>query len=637
MSEMLEKLRTRSMAFVHDLIMIPWAWFIAYWLRFNLSNIPQPMLDHVLKALVVIIPMQAGVFWYFGLYRGVWRFASIPDLVRIVKAVFVGLALCMITLFITTRLAGVPRSVPILYGLLLVIFLSGPRFLYRWIKEHRFNLRSGQRVLIAGAGRAGEMLARDLLRNRQQAYQPIVFVDDDSMKRGKEIHGVRVVGACKQIPTLVKELAIDVIMIAIPSASSREMRRMVELCERARVPFRTVPKLDDLMSGQVKINELREVSIEDLLGREPISLDWKTIDAGLSQKTILVSGAGGSIGSELCRQIARLQPSRLILLENSEFNLYTIEMELRRDFQNLDLYSHLGDVRDENVVFRISELYRPQIIFHAAAYKHVPLLEREAREAIRNNVIGTRNMAQAASRFGCDEFVLISTDKAVNPTSIMGTSKRIAEIYCQNFNGLSSTRFITVRFGNVLASAGSVVPLFRKQIAAGGPVTVTHPKMERYFMTIPEACQLIMQAAVIGKGGEIFVLDMGEPVRISYLAEQMIRLSGKVPNEDIKIQYIGTRPGEKLYEELFHGRERLRPTDHNKILLARHRVVDWQILQRVLDEMNIACDQEDIETLMERMALLVPETKINWNRLEDQQHKVVTLPPKDDRSVAEAT
>jgi FlaA1/EpsC-like NDP-sugar epimerase len=357
----------------------------------------------------------------------------------------------------------------------------------------------------------------------------------------------------------------------------------------------------------VSINTLREVSIEDLLGRDPVRLDRQAIRAELSGSCVLISGGGGSIGTELCRQVATLKPAKLILLDNSEFNLFRTEQELSQNFPGTEIHAVLGDVADESAVEHLFKTRRPDIVYHAAAYKHVPMLQAQVREAVRNNVLGTRTMALAADRHGCDAFVLISTDKAVNPANIMGASKRIAEIFCQNLNQHSTTRFITVRFGNVLGSAGSVVPIFRSQIEAGGPVTVTHPEMMRYFMTIPEACQLILQAEAMGKGSEIFVLDMGEPVSITYLAEQLIRLSGNEPGKDIEIAYTGLRPGEKLFEELFHEKEHLEGTQHEKILLAQHRKIDWQHLNDVIAGMETACARYDEDTLLGSIGKLVPE------------------------------
>jgi FlaA1/EpsC-like NDP-sugar epimerase len=439
---------------------------------------------------------------------------------------------------------------------------------------------------------------------------PVAFVDDRERRRGREVRGIPVVGSIEEIPRLVEALEIDLILLALPSASTAQRRRAVAYCEQSGVKFQTLPKLDELLAGEVSISGLREVSIEDILGRDPVSLDWQAIRNGLQGRRVMVTGAGGSIGSELCRQLARLGPSRLILVENGEYNLYQIEAELHGRAPDCALEPALADVTDARRMEQLFSAHQPEVVFHAAAYKHVPLLEGQVREAVRNNVLGTRVVADLADRHGCLEFVLISTDKAVNPTSVMGTSKRLAEIYCQNLDGRSDARFITVRFGNVLDSAGSVVPLFRRQIAAGGPVTVTHPDMERYFMTIPEACQLIMQASVIGRGGEIFVLNMGEPVKIRDLAEQMIRLSGRVPGRDIEIRYIGLRPGEKLYEELFHDDEALQATAHADILLARHRRVDWDELSNGIDRLAMACTTLDEAALLEQLRHFVPESRL---------------------------
>ncbi|HEC27733.1 MAG TPA: polysaccharide biosynthesis protein, partial [Gammaproteobacteria bacterium] len=540
-------LRSRWAAMVHDILMIPVAWILAYWLRYNLSDIPTEFITKALVLIPVVIVVQGLVFVTFGLYRGVWRFASIPDLVRIVKAVFFGTLILAFGIFIITRLHYVPRSVFVFYPVLLIVMLGAPRFIYRLIKDRKFSAENTSRVLVVGAGAAGEMLVRDLLKNAPRLHEPVAFVDDDQYKLGKEIHGIRVVGGTDSIPGLADQLAIDLILLALPSATTEQMRTIVESCEQASVPFRTLPKLQDLVSGQTSPSALREVLIDDLLGRDPVRLRWDKVKEGLTGHSILVTGGGGSIGSELCRQLASLTPSTLILYERSEFNLYSIENDLRSEFPHVKFYAILGDVCDSSNLERVFNKYRPNYVFHAAAYKHVPMLEDQVREAVSNNVIGTKCVALAAQKYGTETFILISTDKAVNPTNVMGTTKRIAEVYCQTLNEHSDVQFITVRFGNVLGSAGSVVPLFKKQIEKGGPVTVTHPDVTRYFMTTSEACQLILQSSVIGKGGEIFVLDMGEPVLVRYLAEQLIRLSGRKPGQDIKIIYTGLRPGEKLY------------------------------------------------------------------------------------------
>ncbi len=603
----MERLRRPYIAFLHDFSVVPIAWLGAYWLRFNFEAFPQEYLAAAISLLPVVWILQGTMFWYFGLYRGVWRFASIPDLVRIIKAVVVGTGLSAVAVFFLTRLESVPRSVFVLDAILLVLLLGGPRFAYRWFKDKHLTLAEGERTLIVGAGRAGEMLVRDMLRNAGAGHLPIAFVDDDPGKRGREIHGVRVVGSCDEIPEIVRRLDIKLVLIALPSAGSRQIRRIVELCEKSGVAFRILPGVQDLARGQVSVRDLREVRIEDLLGREPVKLDWRRIEDGLRAKTVLVTGAGGSIGAELCRQIARLDPARLVLFEHSEYNLYTIEQELARAHPSLAMACVLADVCDRVAVESVFAAHAPELVFHAAAYKHVPMLEGQARMAVVNNVFGTRTVAEAADRHAAGTFVLISTDKAVNPANVMGATKRIAEMICEDLATRSRTRFITVRFGNVLDSSGSVVPLFREQIARGGPLTVTHPEVTRYFMTIPEACQLILQAAVVGLGGEIFVLDMGEPVRIAYLAEQMIRLSGKKPGEDIEIVYTGLRPGEKLFEELFHDRECLAPTGHPKLLLAHPRGVDAGELAKGLVALEQRAAAADEEGLREQLLRLVPE------------------------------
>ncbi|QIK36821.1 polysaccharide biosynthesis protein [Caldichromatium japonicum] len=607
MNPLIDRLRSRTAAFGHDLLTIPLAWLLAYWLRFNLDAIPVEFLDAALGALPWVIPIQAGVYWLFGLYRGVWRFASLPDLVRITQAALVGTALIVVALFIINRTALIPRSVPVLYLGLQLMLLAGPRLLYRWLKDQRLDLSAGQRVLIVGADRAGDLLARALLRDPGHAYVPVGFVDDTPRRQGSEVQGLPVLGPTSAIPEIVRARAIELIILAQHQASAREMQRLVELCEQTGRPFRLLPELHGLLSGVLDLRQLRPVAIEDLLGREPVALDWAGIRAGLAGRTILITGAGGSIGSELVRQLAAADPGRLILIDHSEFNLYRIEQELSETFPQLAFRCRLLDVTDVVALAALFREERPAIVFHAAAYKHVPLLEDQVRAAVKNNVIGTLRIAEAAAGSACERFVLISTDKAVNPTNVMGATKRLAEQICQMFNGRSGCRFSTVRFGNVLGSAGSVVPLFQRQIERGGPVTVTHPEIERFFMTIPEACQLIMQAAVIGEGGEVFVLDMGEPIKIRYLAEQMIRLSGREAGRDIQIIYIGLRPGEKLHEELFHDSEELIPTPHPKIRIARQAPPKPEGLLAALEHLIQAVEGSDERWLNRLLGELVPE------------------------------
>ncbi len=598
MTPWFQRARSRLLVFVHDLLMIPVAWGLTYWVRFNLAYIPPEFIDAAETILPLVMLVMGASFWAFGLYRSVWRFASLTDLVRIGQAVVTGTTLLLFLLFVFNRMAYVPRSLPLLFVIFQILLLAGPRLFYRWRKDRHLDFGGGQRVLIVGAGRAGEMLVRDLLRDRHAGYFPVAFVDDLPRRQGGVVHGVPIRGVCQDIPKLVEVFGIDLILLATPSATAREMQRLVGYCEAAGKPFRTVPQVQELMAGQVAVKQLRPVSLEDLLGRDPVTLDWEGIRAGLQDQVVLVSGAGGSIGSELCRQLRRLRPARLVLVDHAEFNLYQIEMELLEGPDPPPLTRHLVDVTNTGAVEALFRQTRPAVVFHAAAYKHVPLLEDQVAAALGNNVLGTQVMLAAADRWQCARFVLISTDKAVNPSNIMGASKRFAELLCQDLNRQSHCRYMTVRFGNVLGSAGSVVPRFQQQIERGGPVTVTHPDIERFFMTIPEACQLIMQAAVIGQGGETFVLDMGEPIKIRYLAEQMIRLAGREPGRDIKIAYTGLRPGEKLYEELFYDNEDYAATSHAKIRVARQPgAIESRQLQDALAQLRAALDLGDEASL----------------------------------------
>lgn len=614
-----ERLRSRFLAFLHDLLWVPIAWMGAYWMRFNLGNVPAEFWTAAWELLPLVMLICAVVYSSFGLYRGVWRFASLPDLSRIAQAATVTTFLVVLTLFLLSRNEFLPRSVPPLFLVFQLIGLAGPRLLYRRLKDHSLGLHPGERVLVVGADRAGEMLVRDMLRDRSRQFNPVAFVDDKLRRQGGDIHGVPVKAGSAQIPALVESLGIDLIMLAVPTASDAQMQRLVELCERTGKPFRTVPQLKSVLSGAITINQLRPVSIDDLLGRNPVQLDWDTIRAGLTNRVVLVTGAGGSIGAELCRQIIAARPKRLLLADNGELNLYRLDHELAHRADAPDYGLYLVDVTDRVAMEDLFEHERPQTVFHAAAYKHVPMLEAQIRAALRNNLLGTEIVADCADRYGCERFVLISTDKAVNPANVMGATKRAAEVVCQALSQRSSTRFITVRFGNVLGSAGSVVPLFRAQIEQGGPVTVTHPEIERFFMTIPEACQLIMQAALIGTGGEIFVLDMGAPVKIRYLAEQMIRLAGREPEQDIRIQYVGLRPGEKLYEELFYEREDLLLTEHAKIRAARRLAVDAISVEDTFARLRAAIDDSDASDLTNLLCELVPEWESSVMSIDVQQ------------------
>ncbi len=600
---------SRWSALVHDLLWIPSALFLSYWLRFNLDNLPVVFQQTLLRLIIFALPLQGGIFWYSGLYRGLWRFASIPDLVRIVKASLCGTLVLICVSALTTRLVGVPRSIFFLYPLILTAGLSLSRIAYRWYKDHHlsFRERTGLRTVVVGAGRAGEMLVRDL--NHRKGYQAVGFVDDNKNLYGREIHGIPVLGSIARLEEIVHFLNGELILIAIPSADRRLLQKIVDQCTRIGLPYKTLPSVFEIAEGGISIEKLRSVTVEDLLGREVIEINHGAVAAYLSGKVVLVTGGGGSIGSELCRQIAVQKPDMIIIFESSEYNLYSVDQDLQREFPQLRIKPILGDIKDEDRVFWVFGNYLPDVVFHAAAYKHVPMLEFNPAEGVRNNVIGTKIVAEAADRFNVERFVLISTDKAVNPANTMGATKRAAELYCQNLDRRSETCFITTRFGNVLGSTGSVVPLFQRQIEAGGPVTVTHKEITRYFMTIPESVSLILQAGSMGQGGEIFVLDMGEPVLIKDLAEQMISLSGFEPGRDIEIIYIGLRPGEKLYEELLHESEGLQTTRHEKLLLARSREVDWAWLQEKTICLEQAASSRNIDKLLACLHDVVPEFK----------------------------
>ncbi len=607
------KLYTKLPIILYDILAIPVAWLLAYWLRYNLSVIPFDVITKGLFPVCILITMQTLCYYYFKVYRGIWRYASIIDVVNIIKAIISSVLLTIVALFFSQTIQDIPRSVWPIYLTLLVFLLCGGRLLMRWQNEFLAVKKQNhftKRTLIIGAGDAGISLVRSIKHDSNSRYDIVGFIDDNKSFLSQEIHGIKVLSNIDDLVNTVNKYQIELILIAIPRATSKEMRRIVNFCEQTSVPFRTLPNILDIASGKVDIKALREVKIDDLLGRDEVDLDWDSISNYIKNKKIMVTGGGGSIGSELCRQIARLQPAELCIIDNSEFNLYKIQLELLENYVNLstsNLHVSLTNVTDRYTLNNIINQFQPNIVFHAAAYKHVPLLEDQLYQAVHNNIIGTKNVADCCIENNIAEFVLISTDKAVNPTNIMGATKRTAEIYCQNLNNLNKTKFITVRFGNVLGSAGSVVPLFKEQIERGGPITVTHPEIERYFMTIPEASRLILQAIVNGNGGEIFVLDMGEPIKIRFLAEEIIRLSGKVPYKDIDITYTGLRAGEKLYEELFYALEELVPTQHDKILMAKSRNINWQQFTILLGRLEANCHNLPNNQLRELIKSLVPE------------------------------
>jgi FlaA1/EpsC-like NDP-sugar epimerase len=596
----------RAAIVVHDLFMVWLCWMGLNQFRYSMEVVSLDLPFWSPEVLLILLA-QGLVFWKVGLYRGVWRFASLPDLLNILKASIAGLLAIVLALFLYNRLDQVPRSVLVLYPIVLTALLGMPRLLYRTWKDHGLTRtdKAAMRVLILGAGQAGETLVRDL--RRAGAYQPVGFLDDAAKLRGSHLQGLPVLGRIEDIEKIAPETAAKLLVIAMPSIDAAAMRRVVEACERTGLPFRTVPRLDDLLEGRSLPGELKEVAIEDLLGRQPVTPDWKAIRGWLGGRSVLVTGAGGSIGSELCRQCAKHGARQIALLEIDELALITAEAELRRDFPQIQYVPILGDCGDEAVVRYAMGQSKPDAVFHAAAYKHVPVLETQLREAIRNNVLATETVLQESLRSGVGTFVLISTDKAVDPANVLGASKRLAEMVCQAMADPVTTRLITVRFGNVLDSAGSVVPLFREQIRNGGPVTVTDADVTRYFMTIQEACQLILQASAIGSQQAIYTLDMGDPVPIRLLAEQMIRLAGKQPERDVAIVYTGLRPGEKLHETLFHADERYRPTSHPKILQAEAREVSTERINGIRMRLREAVGRYDIDILAMLLREAVPE------------------------------
>lgn len=529
----------------------------------------------MLESAVWVIPLQALVFLFAGLYRGVWRFASLPDLQRLIRAIAISSALVVAILFMFKPHGVVPRSVLIMDPMLLLLLMGGSRFAYRAWKEHRLYGSaqfSGKPVLVLGAGEAAVALLKDLSKSRE--WNVVGLLDDKKAMRGRELLGINVLGSIEQLPKLAHALSVEHVIVAMPSARHQRRREVVELANQHGLNVLTVPSFDDLMSGRVSMAQLRPVEVEDLLGREPVTLDGEGLQHLIEGQVVLISGAGGSIGSELCRQVLKYHPQCLVCLDQSEYALYRLEQEFSGLATHTRIEYLVGDVRNARRVQQVLGRYKPDVVFHAAAYKHVPMMENcNVAESLSNNVNGTYTIAQACKNAGVAKFVLISTDKAVNPTNVMGASKRLAEMVCQGLQEDAGTRFVVVRFGNVLGSSGSVIPKFREQIAAGGPITVTHPEITRYFMSIPEACQLVMQAGLMGDGGEIFVLDMGDPVRIVDLARDMIRLSG-LNEDDIEIVYSGLRPGEKLYEELLADDEFTLPTPHDKLRIAVARSVD---------------------------------------------------------------
>lgn len=607
------RLLEKRMCFVPacKLVIISLAFFLAFLIRFDFS-LPAGEWNLFSRLILPLVLIKMTVFWWMGLNHGWWKYVSLADVIDIFKANVTGSACFLLYVALVHGLEGVPRSVLLLDGILCFLLICGVRFTTRAYRENYLPMNSvrengGKRVLIIGAGYAGQAIVKEMRINDSLTMSVMGYIDDDPAKQNQRFQGVQVLGTREDLNRVTVELRIEEIIIAIPSATGKQLCSIVDCCMEARVKFKTLPGVGDLIDEKVTVQLIKDVDLEDLLGRDTVELDEGRIRNYLQGKRILVTGAAGSIGSEICRQVARFQPESMVLLEKAETPLFYMERELRERFPDLHLTAVIGDIRHRQHIVSVFEDYLPEVVFHAAAYKHVPMMEANPESAVNNNVRGTKIVADAAHSIGVRHFVMISTDKAVNPTNVMGASKRAAELYIQNLSRLSNTHFVTVRFGNVLGSSGSVIPIFKEQIAKGGPLTVTHPDVMRYFMTIPEAAQLVLQAGSMGRGGEIFLLDMGDPVKILNLAEEMIRLSGFTPYEDIDIVFTGLRPGEKLFEELLLSGEGIRSTAHAKIMVAQASYCDWKTLNRQVEDLYQASRNTDAGQVIRTLEEIVPE------------------------------
>jgi FlaA1/EpsC-like NDP-sugar epimerase len=611
----------RPLIIIAHIIIFAASLFFSFLVVYNMQLKPSWFVNEYPPLLLFFLVIKLLIFGLFKQYRGWWRYVGIQDLTGIMRSSLVSTFIIVALWFIIGQIDSVSKYLPA--GLktpaesicmadmfATILLLAGLRMLIRLYFEEFRTVEAGRlkRLLIAGAGNAGEALLREIHRMSIAQYDVIGFIDDDPIKQGTNIHGIPILGTVEQLPKICEDQNIEEIAIAMPEASHHQRSRVVQVFDKGtKIRFRTVPSLTDIASGKLSVSQIRDVDINDLLGREAVELDLDLIEAFLKDKTILVTGAGGSIGSEMCRQVCNFSPKLLLLAEMAENPLFYMERELHKQFPDIPIKAAVCNITDKIRVEGLFETYKPQVVIHAAAHKHVPLMELNPGEAIKNNIVGTQIVSEAANNYGAANFVMISTDKAVNPTSIMGSSKRIAEMYIQDLSRTSKTHFVTVRFGNVLGSDGSVVPIFKKQIAEGGPVTITHPKMKRYFMTIPEASQLVLQAATMGKGGEIFVLDMGEPVKIIDLARDIITLSGFKPGEDIEITFTNPRPGEKLFEELSIEGEDMQHTRHPKISIWKNIPMDRDKLRTGINELVTIAQAQNHNVIVQKIKELVPE------------------------------
>ena len=613
--------------FVVDVLLLTAALYDAFLIRFEFT-IPPFYMDLFIRMLPYVIVTKIGCLYFFDLYRGMWRYTSISDLLNIIKAATVSSLLITIFIAFKMRFIGYPRSVFIIDWFLTILFIAGFRLIVRLFFERlareksnksmqqqfvslfKRHPKSVKKLLIIGAGDCGEKILREIRDNASLKLKVVGFLDDNRNKIGRKIHGVPVLGFVSEISAAIKKVRADEALIALPSATGSQIRKIVEHCKESGIPFKTVPGYGELINGRVSVKAIRDVAYPDLLGRAVVKLDALGISDYIKGYCMLVTGAGGSIGAELCRQICKFSPKKIVLFERAESPLYEIELELKRNFSDISIVPVLGDIQSSIQLENTFKAHNPQTVFHAAAYKHVPMLEVQPWKAVENNILGTERLIKVVQQHGCDRFVFVSTDKAVRPTNVMGASKRVAEmlIQCQGSNPNEYTKFAVVRFGNVVGSVGSVVPLFKKQIEIGGPVTVTHPEVTRYFMTIPEACQLILQAgALCDEQVEIFILDMGKPVKIADLARDLIRLSGFEPDVDIKIEFIGLRPGEKLYEELITEGEGIIGTDHDKIMTLRGEICSLKMLNGRIDKLAQLAVEQNAEKIRSTLKEMVAD------------------------------